>query len=215
MNSYSLKKLKIERSPNGLLYYKMITTEDSMHFWVDKPDQEIKTIINATFPKYNGRKIKVSTDVPSRLDSYWDGGSKDTFSFYHLDERKSFQLPTNHPAFEPGNPSKLNSLPNRVVIVMHSYFCGKDLGITIYANSDDMTPLLPKQADITEDEKIVLKYTREYKNTYGGRTNIRYSEAKYSTGITVEGWETAKNTLISKGLLNKGGAITVKKNALN
>jgi len=179
-----------------------------MRLYIDKPDQEIQTIVSNTFPSYNGRKIQVSDEVPSTLDSYWSGGSKNTYVLYHLDQRKAFQLPTNHPYFEADKPNRLDALPDRVVIVKHTIFCGKDLGITIIANKENMAPMLPKKQDLSEDEIIVLRYTERYKNTYGGQTNIRYMEARRDTQITPERWESAKQAMIDKKLLRKNGSIT-------
>jgi len=180
-----------------------------MKLHIAKADEEIKKIISNTFPSHvKSRKIKISTDIPTRLESYWSGGSKDSYAFYHLDQGKSFNMPTNHPFYESDKPSNLNKLPDRVVIVEQSYFCGKDMGITIYVNEHDITPMLPKQADISENERTVLKYTSRYKNSYGGRTNIRYSEARAKTGIAQDQWDSAKTLLIGKKLLTKAGSIT-------
>ena len=51
---------------------------------IDKPDETIRKIVQAAFPDYSGKKFKLSTSIPSRLDSYWDGGSRDYYAFYHL-----------------------------------------------------------------------------------------------------------------------------------
>jgi len=177
-------------------------------FHISKPDQMILKIVSATFPSYRGKSFSLSTSIPSRLDSYWDGGSKDEFCFYHLDEHKSFSVASNHPYFERHNPSHLEFLPPRILLVKHCYFCGKDMGITIYANESDITKMLPAPADVSENEKIVLKYTAHLKNTYGGETNIRFREANREKGITQDEWNAAQNSCIAKGLLRKNGSIT-------
>ncbi|MGW8177472.1 MAG: hypothetical protein ACWGQW_01560 [bacterium] len=176
--------------------------------WIDKPDETIRKIIAATFPSYRGKKIKLSTDVPSRLDSYWDGGSRDYFGFYQLSTGTTYDVDSNHPFFESNRPRHLEKLPPGIVLVKHSIFCGKDMGITIYANNDDLTPMLPPKVELTPHEKIVLEYTRSYKASYAGVSNYRFVEAKRSTGIKLDEWEAAKALLIEKKLLNKRGAIT-------
>jgi hypothetical protein len=176
--------------------------------WIDKPDETIRKIVNSTFPSYRGKKFKLSTDVPSRLDSYWDEGSRDYFSFYELSTSKVLDVGSNHPFFEAGKPRDLESLPPGVVIVKHSIFCGKDMGITIYANAGDLAPLLPEKLELTPHEKTVLEYTRTYKSSYAGISNYRFHEAHRSTGIKSDEWEAAKEQLIEKKLLNKAGAIT-------
>ena len=188
-----------------------------MAHYIEKPDALIKKIIAATFPKYKGRKIKVSTSIPSCLDSYWDGGSRDYYAFYCLDNGRTHDVHSNHPVFERGQPRDLeDGLPLRLVIVCHSYFRGKDMGLTIYANAADLAPMLPAPVELTEDEQTVLHYTSGYKSTYNGIKNYRFHEARSSTGITAERWEAAKASLIAAKFLNKAGAITAKgRNAIS
>lgn len=185
-------------------------------FYIDKPDKTISKIVNATFPSYRGRKFKLSTNIPSKLNSYWSGGSKDEFVFYELSTGKILNVNSNHPLFETKNPRDLGKLPNGLVIVKHSIFCGKDMGITIYVNKEDLTPMLPEKIELTKNEKVVLKYTRSYKSSYAGIKNYRFYEANRELGISLEEWEKAKRNLIEKKLLNKRGAITsAGRNACN
>lgn len=183
--------------------------------YVDKPDRLIRQIVEVTFPGYSGRKFKISTDIPDRLDSYWDRGSRESFAFYCLDTERAAGVKSNHPLFERENPSVLDELPRRILLVKHSIFRGKDMGITIYANAEDLAPILPERAQTTEDEQIVLRHTARLKSSYNGIRNYRFHEAHRSTGITEERWEAAKASLIASKLLNKAGAITPKgRNAL-
>jgi len=188
-----------------------------MIYYISKTDPLIKEIIRRTFPEYKGRKIRISTDIPSRLDSYWDGGSRDYYAFCSLDEKKAFSVPSNHPLYEGKNPRTLKRLPERILLVRQSIFCGKDLGITIFVNESDMTKFLPENNNnLPEDEKTVLEFTSGLKSSYAGISNYRFYEARASRGITLERWNEAKASLIQKKLLNKAGAITPNgRNALN
>ena len=187
-----------------------------MNIYLDKPDKTVQQIISSCFPNYTGRKIQISDKVPTHYDSYWCGGSRSCFAFYHLDQQQSFDLHSNHPAFEPNQPRDLGQLPARCVVVEHIIFCGKDLGIRIFANKSDLVPFLPIKADISTDERIVLKFTSGLKSSYAGIKDYRFYEAERETKITSERWEIAKNTLKTKKLLNKAGAITPSgRNALN
>jgi len=183
---------------------------------VDKIDSTMQSIIAACFPDYKGKKVKISTMVPNRISSYWDGGSRTYYAFYSLVNGMTFEVESNHPIFEAGKPNHLEKLPERVLLVAHSIFCGKDMGITIYANTSDLAPMLPKNEDeLTENERIVLTYTRCYKASYGGISNYRWYEAARTKNITLDTWNETKAGLIAKGLLNKAGAITPKgKNAI-
>lgn len=187
-----------------------------MRHWIEKPDETIRTIVNNTFPSYSGRKFKISTEVPSRIDSYWEGGSRTSYVFYELATRKCLDVHTNHPLFERGQPNYLEKLPEGVVLVAHHIFQDKDMGITIYADQQTVTPMLPKPAEIDQDMETILKYTTKLKNTYAGRKHIRFREANRNVGISREDWLEAKERCISKKLLRKNGAITPDgRNAIN
>jgi len=102
--------------------------------------EEVKRVVKAAFPSYNGRKISISTNIPSRLDSYWDGGSRDYYAFVQLSTLKAVELPTNHPFFEKDKPRDLSALPLGMAIVRHSIFCGKDVGCAVFVNPQDLNP---------------------------------------------------------------------------
>ena len=176
---------------------------------VEKIDGTIKGIIAACFPDYKGKKVTISTDVPKRIFSYWDEGSRTYYAFFSLENGKTFNVESNHPMFEAGKPNTLDKLPERVLLVAHSYYCGKDSGITIYANAVDLAPMLPApEGNLTDHERIVLTFTKAYKASYGGVSNLRFHEAKRTHKITLTDWEAAKASCTAKGYLDKRGAIT-------
>ncbi len=176
-----------------------------MTHYLEGKDEEVQKIIRACFPAYNGKQIKISTDIPSRLDSYWDGGSRDYFVFYNLTDGKVFPLGSNHPFFEAGKPRDLSTLPAGVLIVKHSIFCGKDHGITIYCNAENLTPFLPAPTtDLTRNQHIVLTAT------CGLKSFARYDEAQSYTGISKTDYAQAQADLIALGYLNKASAVTPK-----
>lgn len=182
-----------------------------MEYYLDKLDAFLLKVLLATFPGYKGRKFKLSTRIPSRLDSYWDGGSRDYYAFYCVPTNKTHSVHSNHPFFEQGQPRDLpGGLPQGMILVRHSIFCGKDMGITFHANEQDLAPLIPEQTDLTPDEKTVLHFTSGLKPSYNGIKNYRFHRAKEKTGITLEQWNAAKQALINTKHLNKAGAITPK-----
>lgn len=175
---------------------------------IGKPDQVVKAIGQKCFG-YRGRRFRISTSIPSEIRSYWDGGSKSSYAFYNLSSKEVKSVPTNHPMFDKGVPSKVGVLPEGFALVEHNIFCGKDMGITIYVNEENMTKMVEQeQVELGRNEKIVLAATRSLKSSYGGVKNLRYVEAHRITGITTEEWEKAKASLIKLKLLNKAGAIT-------
>jgi hypothetical protein len=121
---------------------------------------------------------------------------------------------------EYGNPFIRAEVPTVALeagraIVCHKVFCGKDMGLTIYVHPSNLAKLLPKPVELTGHEQTVLSYTASLKSSYGGISNYRFHEAHQRTGIILAEWDAAKQSLISKRLLNKRGAITTQgRNAL-
>ena len=99
-----------------------------------KPTKEIKEVVKKCFPEYRGRKYRMENYIPKELNSYWDGGTKDSYCFYHLGTKEVVLVGTNHPCFELDKPNQVDptTFPPDVIIVKHTIFCGKDIGITIY-----------------------------------------------------------------------------------
>ena len=161
----------------------------------------------AAFPGYSGRKYRLCvTDAPQTCHSYWDDGSRDYYALVNLADMRQVGIPQNGSGFEATLPP-VPMVPG-VAILKHSIYRSADLGITIYLHPDNATALLPAPTELTTFEKIVLVATRSLKSSYAGVSNYRFVEAKRETGITAEEWDTAKAALISRGLLNKAGAIT-------
>jgi hypothetical protein len=90
-------------------------------------------IIQATFPAYAGRKISVEfTRSVTFTDTNWSGGTKTDYVLVRAD---GMRLKLNAPApwVNPVEGATF-TLPVDVLVVTHSYFCGHDMGLTIYAH---------------------------------------------------------------------------------
>jgi hypothetical protein len=93
--------------------------------------KEARKILNATFPDYRGRSI--SLEFRERVQFYntnWEGGSRNYYSAVNVNG-----VVKHLPDFAPwDNPVEGNSfdLPVDVAVVMRTYFCGKDSGVTIF-----------------------------------------------------------------------------------
>lgn len=92
-----------------------------------------KSIIDATFPEYNGRKVAVEfTESVTFYDTNWGGGTRNVYKALNSNGRVS-KLPAPAPWVNPVEGLTVQ-LPIDCLIVEHSIFCGKDVGITIYSN---------------------------------------------------------------------------------
>jgi hypothetical protein len=180
-----------------------------------KPEQTMINLAKKLFG-YTGKKFKVTVANTYRLENYWDGGSKKDC---YLIERNGLKF--HAPSQATTNPFNAVAherfyIPEGTFVLEHNISCGKDMGITFYVRSDEMdTMSLPESTELSRDEKIVLIATRSFKSSYAGIKNYRFSEARSKTGITESEWNAAKESLITKGLLNKAGAINTEgKNAI-
>lgn len=171
---------------------------------------EVQEIARIAFPSYTGKKFKVSTFSGSmRLDSYWDGGSRTYYSIVNMKTKRAKQIPENGSPYS-GKPYRISKLPEGFAVVANSIFMGKDSGITVYVNPENITKMLPAPDETPWTEKVVLSATRSLKSSYAGIKDYRLREAIRETGITKDEWDKAKESLIQKGMLNKAGAITDK-----
>ena len=178
-----------------------------------EPTAEIKRMAKLAFPNYTGRKFKLNNSGrPVNVTSYWDGGSRDYYAAVNLTTGESLAVPQNGTPFD-GGPIEPNGVrvPAGFVIAEHSIFAGQDMGITFHVDPETATAFLPAPVELTSDETRVLECTRSLKSSYAGIKNYRF----HQSGLTREAWDAASNSLKSRKLLNKAGAITTAgRNAL-
>jgi len=122
---------------------------------------------------------------------------------------------SQHPANVKPGQQEVVVVPG-FVIVEHSIFCGKDMGLTFYVNPADIVKLLPAPVELTLAEEFVLTATRHYKSSYMGRDRFemaidhpadlgpRFNELLMNRAE----WNIVKDDLIARKLLNRAGAIT-------
>ncbi len=90
-------------------------------------------LVGKLFPDYTGRKFVmqfVERIVFRNLN--WDGGSRNEYKFVRSDGKLAV-MPVLAP-WKEVNEGRTVELPPEVLVVEHTFFCGRDLGIRIYAN---------------------------------------------------------------------------------
>jgi hypothetical protein len=175
---------------------------------------------------YTGTKFRahVCESMTIPMDAgLWSGGTREVYSVVDLDTGNR-RLPGQDAA--PWDRSRKDLevvLRPGLIVVMHSYFCGKDMGLTFYVHPENAAKLLPAPVELTVYERTVLRATLHFKSSYMGkdRYEMEREECRYSRNKdrvlfpTRTEWDEAKATLITRGMLNKAGAITTKgRNAL-
>lgn len=108
-------------------------------------DPMVRELVTSTFPEYKGRKIVIAAQKhPLPVRDFGGGGTFSKWAFVNLADMEVVQSPV----FSPFNDSpKARAfeevmLPEGILAVEHAFFCGKDTGITIYANPANLTGLL-------------------------------------------------------------------------
>jgi len=178
--------------------------------YLDGNEPNIQRLAQAVFPSYRGRKFSFQVaDSVALTGTYWDGGSRSSYGGVNLSNFQAASLPQFDPP-QHGGPIQTPEVEVQpgMAVVEHSIFCGRDTGITFYVHPSDAPQLLPEPESVTEDEQIVLAFTRSLKNTSGGRSNIRFTEAHSRYGITADRWTAAQETLKARKLLRKNGSDT-------
>ena len=186
----------------------------------------VHALIKATFPDYSGNKVRIiPVDTVTFTDLNWSGGTRNqyqacTLTGENIDSR--YDLNSAAP-WDNQFEGKSVSIPDGLAIVEHGYFCGKDMGLTIYANPRNITGLLPDKSELGAIEQLVLMYTICRKSSHNGQDRYDMAKSDYRYQSTEAGrilqgkefpnreaWNAAKSNLITAGLLNKAGAVTTK-----
>jgi len=185
-----------------------------MHTIYLTPDQVPAHLRNG----YSGKRFKAivsdSVTIPSDAD-LWSGGSRDRYQVVELSSGKVSAPAHYNKAPWDVRADNTIALAAGYAVVRHSMFCGKDMGLTFYIHPSDTVALLPApSAELSAVEKIVLNATASYKASYNGRDRYQMAQddqrwSKNPVTFDRAAWDSAKASLVTKGLLNKAGAITV------
>jgi hypothetical protein len=174
-------------------------------------DPSVRVLLGATWPEFTGQRIEaIPAETITFWGTNWDDGCRRRYKAVDLSTLKTVSVHKD-PNWMTGSESYRTpvAIPEGcVVVVLVDSRCKQH--VEIYAHPSTIQPMLPAPADLTDDEKVVLYYTRCLKSTYAGIKNYRFEEGGRKRGLTLERWEAAKASLMGKGFLNKAGAITVE-----
>ena len=107
-------------------------------------DKFTKELFTKAYPKYEGRRFFLEvSDKPINCKSWWDGGSRDYFVFVNLATREVCSVPA-----QSAYDRQINGLDNVVLpvgfaCIRHSFFCGRDCGLTIIIRPENAAKFLP------------------------------------------------------------------------
>lgn len=96
--------------------------------------KEVNDVLQIAFPDYTGRTFRVEycTSVCFH-DTNWGGGTHNDYVAVRMSTGKAGRLVAPAPWVNAIEGQRVE-LPEDVVIVEHSIFCGRDLGIRFYVH---------------------------------------------------------------------------------
>lgn len=173
--------------------------------YIAASDPFVRKLINKTFPSFKGKIVKLHpTENISFTGTQWNSGYRRQYKLVKLDDMSLVEIPVAPFLRESQLHDDTFTLPPGVAVVVFQN-AGMRSWLEIHANKDNLLPLLPKDVDLTEDEKTVLEYTRKFKSSYGGISQYR----RHMSGFSKERWDANKDSLVRKGLLDSRGALTM------
>lgn len=97
-------------------------------------------MVQHVFPDYNGRHFKAEfTPSITLYNTLWDGGSKNEYAAVNM-AGVSHAMPT----FSEHGIGQKVEVEAGTAIVMRMWFCGRDIGVTIYMNPTDAPRWIPQ-----------------------------------------------------------------------
>jgi hypothetical protein len=106
---------------------------------------EIARVIRSVDPKYRKHKaIIAGAERVTLSGTYWDGGSRSSYTAVNLETGLSIDAPQySPPQFGGPKVDPVVELPEGVVIVRTGIFCGKTETAKVFVNPANLTKFLP------------------------------------------------------------------------
>ena len=177
-------------------------------------DKTIIKLVKKYAPEgFSKRQVKITPAEEVPLTGMnWSGGYKTDYVAVNLSSGDSADFPDP----EWNELYQLRTVKMRAGIAIIAYqWAGLSKFVEVYLHSSNITPQIEGAVDLTANQLALLFCTRAYKNTYGGRTDIRREEAgRAGYRLSPEEWAKEQSVLHEMGYLDKRGSLTTKgKNA--
>ncbi len=105
--------------------------------------KDYKWLTDCAFSTRKREIILIVDDSVSVYNTFWDGGSKNTYKAVQLETGKTAELITGSSPWNAVSEGKTIGLVPGVAIVKQSVFCGKDMCLMVYIHPDNAVSLLP------------------------------------------------------------------------
>jgi hypothetical protein len=174
---------------------------------------------------YQGKmfKARVCEEMTIPADAgLWSGGSRSTYRLVDMNSGATVEAVNHNAAPWDGRGDRPVTLKPGYAVVVHSTFCGKDMGLTFYVHPANAAAMLPAPAELSPLDSIIIAYTAGRKSSYNGKDRYDMAQDDHRHGWrdaeamkdlpfpTREEWNAGKVSLAARGYLTKAGAITPK-----
>lgn len=177
-------------------------------------DKTIVELVKKYAPEgFNKRQVQVTPAEEVPLTGMnWSGGYKTDYVAVNLSSGDSADFPDP----EWNELYQLRTVKMRAGIAIIAYqWAGLSKFVEVYLHPSNVVQQIEEKVDLTPQQLAILFCTRAYKNSYGGRTDIRREEAgRAGYRLSPEAWRAEQDTLCKLGYLDRRGSLTTKgKNA--
>ena len=174
-------------------------------------DKFVQEVCKTAFPSYNGRKLKINHGCEKiSMRSYWSDGSRNYFVVLRLQDNKFLNVPVGHPFFNNLTGVDDWMIQEGFVVVEHTIFCGKDLGLTIHTPSTTQFLLSGEKIELTRVQKMVLEWIVGLTSAGRQDSMMRYHFPKKLYSMICE--ELQEMGLVK---INKAGSVSKTLDAKN
>jgi hypothetical protein len=176
-------------------------------------DKDVSRVCKIAFPEWNGRKVRIAYNVTRlHVDSYWSGGSRSYYVAVNLATGETQSASSLNPLMDKLN--NYTSIPEGFIIVEHSIFQGKDLGLIIHTSGN--APMLPEGNNkLTDDHKLVLLAHRGLVSSYSGIKDYRAHNLHNDHKLPYSDIERLRKELTEWGYLRRNGITDKGKNIVS
>ena len=109
-----------------------------------------------TRPAFASKKRTVKVEVTTRVyfgNTFWDGGSKNTYRAVRLADGNVASLETGSSPWTAVAEGKAVELEPGIAIVEESIFCGKQMPLRVYLHPSNAAPLLGSNSQLPPYER--------------------------------------------------------------
>lgn len=168
---------------------------------------EDKTLLSfvhrfAPDPGFQKKSVAIkSAELVELTGMEWSGGYKTDYVAIHL-------LEGRYASIHEGRQAKLS--PGTAIIAYQ--WAGNNKYVTVFLHRENLASYLSvEDMRLTDRHLAILYCTRNYRNTYGGQTDLRRREAaRAGYFFTPEQWRDEQSKLTKWGFLDRRGSLTTK-----